>query len=292
MVRLTAATLCASIALLSPWRAGAQTPTPLVVGLDHIPVVVADLERAQADFRAMGFSIEPGRMHTDGIRNAHVKFRDGTEIELITAPVAVDALTTEYRAKLKDGDGPVYFGLYAPDRAALAAKLGTFGIPVQNDQGILDFSSESPLHPLFWGDRNKSPTDKPEHFAHANSADRVSAFWVSDNQELRALLQDLGIALRPMRPCAPISALESKIAVLPEGDLHLIPSASASVIAARVEVRDLRTLRDILKRNNVPIANGIKCDRGAIWISPTTAHGIWLEFVESGTGPSFHELRR
>jgi len=46
---------------------------------------------------------------------------------------------------------------------------------------------------------------------------------------------------------------------------------------APVEV--LRTLLAVLKRNNVPVAKGITCDEGAVWISPATAHGIWLEFV-------------
>jgi len=276
-VRFTA-TLCLSIALLS-WRGGAQTARPLVLGLDHIPVVVADLEKSEADFRAMGFLLKQGRVHADGIRNAHVKFPDGTEIELITAPAAVDALTAEYRAKLKDGEGPVYFGLYAPDRTALAAKLDAAGIPFQSDGGLLGFSPESPLHPFFFGNRNKSPTDKPEHFAHPNSAERLSAAWVIGNREQRALLQSLGIALAPIRPCAPISKIESSVAMLPEGNVYLVPSASANVVVARIEVRSLRTLLAVLKRNNVPVAKGITCDRGAIWISPATAHGIWLEFV-------------
>jgi len=34
----------------------------------------------------MGCAIKPERSHPDGILNAHVKFTDGTEIELITAP--------------------------------------------------------------------------------------------------------------------------------------------------------------------------------------------------------------
>jgi hypothetical protein len=277
MARLIA-TLCTSIAMLSP-RLGAQAPAPLVLGVDHIPLVVADLEKAEADFHAMGFSLKPGRMHADGIRNAHVKFPDGTEIELITAPAVVDSLTAEYQAKLKDGDGPVYFGLYAPDRAALAARLDAAGIPFQNDEGLLGFPSESLLHPLFFGNRNKSPTDKPEYFAHANSATRLSALWVGDNQELRALLQKLGAGFASMRPCAPICSSKSSIAIFPEGNVYFVPSASATVVVARVEVRSLRTLRAVLRRNNVPVAKGIKCDPDAVWISPATAHGIWLEFV-------------
>jgi hypothetical protein len=272
-------TLFALIALLSPRPGGAQSPAPLVLGVDHIPLVVADLEKAEADFRTMGFSLKPGRVHADGIRNAHVKFSDGTEIELITAPAAVDSLTAEYRAKLKDGDGPVYFGLYAPDRAALAAKLAAAGIPSQNDEGLLGFPSKSLLHRFFFGNRNKSPTDKPEHFAHANSANRLSALWVNENRELRALFQKLGIGLAPARPCAPICEFTSSVAMLPEGNVYFVPSARTNVVVARVEVQSLRALQTVLKRNNIPVAKGIKCNPGAIWISPAMAHGIWLEFV-------------
>ena len=268
------------IALLLRGGTIAKTPAPLVVGIDHIPVVVANLEKAEADFQHMGFSIKPGRLHVDGIRNAHVKFTDGTEIELITAPAAVDALTTEYLSKIKNGDGPVYFGLYAPDRIALAAKLRASGFPAQDDENsILTFPAGSPLHPLFFGGRNKSPTDKPEYFAHANSAMRLSALWVRDDQKLRTLLRGLDVPLAPMCQCAPISGSEGDVATLPEGTVYLIHSASTNVVVARVEVRSLATLESVLKKNRVPIARWIMCDPGAIWISPKIAHGIWLEFV-------------
>jgi len=58
---------------------------PQVQGLDHIPIAVRDLDRAKADFEALGFVLKPGRLHTNGLRNAHAKFADGTELELITA---------------------------------------------------------------------------------------------------------------------------------------------------------------------------------------------------------------
>jgi len=65
--------------------AGPAAPEPVVRGLDHVPLAVKDLEQAKADFEALGFALKPGRPHDNGLRNAHVKFPDGTEIELITA---------------------------------------------------------------------------------------------------------------------------------------------------------------------------------------------------------------
>jgi hypothetical protein len=55
----------------APAPAGAAQP-PTMLGLDHIPVVVSDLERSGATFRRLGFALKPGRHHANGIRNTHV----------------------------------------------------------------------------------------------------------------------------------------------------------------------------------------------------------------------------
>jgi len=260
--------------------AGSGSPQPLIIGIDHIPVVVANLERAQADFRAMGFRIKPGRPHADGIRNAHVKFPDGSEIELITAPEAVDALTAEYRAKLATGVGPVYFGLYAPDQDALSARIRGLPDVAADDHGLVGFAPGSPLHPLFFGQRNKSPTDLPEHFGHENTAVRLSALWVPDSQELRALLARLGVPLAPTRLCGVTGGDEGTVATLPEGKLYLVPSSRKNVIAARVEVRSVNSVKTVLGRSGVSFEEDGSCDPHAVWVAPSHAHGIWIEFIE------------
>ena len=251
----------------------------LIVGIDHIPVVVADLEKAQADFRALGFRIKPGRPHADGIRNAHVKFPDGSEIELITAPAAVDALTAEYRAKMATGEGPVYFGLYEPDQTALLAKIKGLPAVADTDHGALDFAPESPLHPLFFGQRNKSPTDLPEHFAHENTAVKLSGLWVRDNQEFDALLKRLRVPLAPVRLCGFVGGGAGTVARLPEGNVYLVRSAGENVIGARVDVRSVASVKTVLGRSGILFEEDPSCDSNAVWIAPSRAHGIWIEFV-------------
>jgi hypothetical protein len=256
----------------------AQAQGPLVSGLDHIPVVVSDLDKAQADFRRLGFSIKPGRFHEDGIRNAHVKFPDGTEIELITATRAEDDLTSEYLAKMKRGDGPVYFGLYAPNRGAVAAKLKGLRISAKDEHGMFTFPRTSPIHPLILGQRNKAPTDKPEHFAHQNSATRLSALWVRDSPSLQQLLKKMRVPLTPMRDCGVLGVKDVIRASLREGDLYLIPSATETVVAARVEVRSVSEVEAVLKANEIPQKEEPSCGRQSVWVSPVNAHGIWIEF--------------
>jgi hypothetical protein len=260
---------------------GQAEPAPLVVGMDHIPVVVRDLDKAQADFQALGFAIKPGRLHADGIRNAHVKFPDGTEIELITASSAVDALTSEYRARLESGEGPVYFGLYAPDHAALSTRLAAAGLAASQDGGLMSFPTASPLHPLFFGTRQKAPTDRPEHFAHANGASRLSGLWVRDFGGRRNLLAKLDVKPVIAKSCGPLQGPVMD-AHLPEGELLLVrPQAgTGNVVAAQVEVRNLAAVKQILARKRIAHRDYPACEPASVWAPPSAAHGIWLQFVQ------------
>lgn len=265
------------------WAGSGQAqPQPLLVGMDHIPLVVRDLEQAEADFKALGFAIKPGRFHADGIRNAHVKFPDGTEIELITAPAAVDTLTSEYRARLETGEGPVYFGLYAPDPAALSAQLATSGFAANQDGGLVEFALQSSLHPLFFGTRQKAPTDRPEHFAHANGALRLSGLWVRDLGGAKDLFSKLDVALRSAKPCGPLQGPVT-IAHLPEGDLLLVrPQAGpGNVAAAQVEVRSLGAVKQVLTKQRIALQDFPMCDPASVWVPPSAAHGIWLQFIQA-----------
>lgn len=251
----------------------------LVMGVEHTPIVVADLEKAQADFRAMGFAIKPGRLHADGIRNAHVKFTNGTEIELITAPAPTDALASEYYAKAQHADGPVYFGLLAPDHRALAVRIKAIGAPVQQDGGALAFPASDPLHHLFFGSGEKAPTDRPEHFAHANSALRLSGFWVSGNVQERSLLAGLGVSLRHGAACGPLG--QAEVGSLPHGDVFFVTTGpqDGTLIGVRVEVRSLEVAKSTMKMNGLNPKTYPACT--SLWLPPSVAHGIWLEFVQA-----------
>lgn len=160
---------------------------PVTLGLDHIPVVVRDLERATATFRALGFSLKPGREHGDGIRNAHVKFPNGSGLELLTvaAPTAqkVDDLSRHYLDLIRAGDGPAFMSLHARNTASLRTALGEAGYRFHADGGSTELERPD-LTYLFVVRDNRSPTDRPEHFAHTNGATALSAVWVaSENGE-------------------------------------------------------------------------------------------------------------
>ncbi len=81
MYRLTPpaafAFLLLAITLVRP-QVGNRFPIPAIMGLNHIPIAVADLDGAAAQYRQLGFALKPGRPHANGIRNEHAKFPDGS----------------------------------------------------------------------------------------------------------------------------------------------------------------------------------------------------------------------
>jgi len=242
-----------------------ETPAMLVRAIDHIPVAVADLERAEASFAALGFTLKPGRAHANGIRNAHAKFADGSSIELITAPAAVDALTSQYRALIAHGNGPAFLALHVPDMAALGRALAPFGARVEREGGMVSFRAGDSLGHLFFGTGERSRTDRPEHFVHANGTQGIAAVWLapSDRAETERLFAQLGIRFADAWRCLEICST-ARVARIGSGELVLVDAA-----------------RQRLKGRPI-IGVTLRVDRGtkSRLVSPERANGIWLAFKE------------
>jgi catechol 2,3-dioxygenase-like lactoylglutathione lyase family enzyme len=253
-----------------------------VVGLDHIPLAVRDLDAAAADYRRLGFTLKQGRPHADGIRNLHAKFRDGTEIELITAPAARDELTSFYVDFLKSGDGPAFLGLYAPDLDAADAALD---VPHAREGGLV--ALKGPLRWLFIGGRNASPTDLPEHFEHPNGADGLIGVWLASEggahagrEEPQKVLRALGATLSREEVAAPRRSSRT-VARFASGEVVFLPASRQPVrgrpiVGAVLRTRSLEAARRALAAAGVLAVDG---DR-SLFVRPEDAHGLWLELRE------------
>jgi catechol 2,3-dioxygenase-like lactoylglutathione lyase family enzyme len=261
--------------------------SPAVTGLDHIPLAVTDLESAAERFRELGFVLKPGRPHDDGIRNLHAKFPDGTEIELITAPEARDSLTAEYRRHLAAGDGPAFVAFYAPDMNSLAARLDAAGKRYHQDGGLLAFPEADPLRPVFFGGRNHSPTDRPEHFAHPNGAEALIGVWLAgdDPSPERELLAGLGIAASVEEVFAP-ERQRCAVAHLQEAEVVFLPATrrvvpGRPILGATVRVRSLATAREAISHGTWKMPPTVEHRYGrSVFLPPELTHGIWLELRE------------
>jgi catechol 2,3-dioxygenase-like lactoylglutathione lyase family enzyme len=250
-----------------------EAQTPRIDGLDHVNIAVADLEAAAARYRDLGFSLKPGTPHANGIRNQHAKFPDGTELELITAPAATDALTATYRKHLAQGDAPAFFALFGPRSAEASARLWELNLTY-----------------MFYGGRNQSPTDRPEHFAHANTAESLVAVWLAgtDLGAERQLLQSGGATLVEEQVHAPALSTAT-VARVPGGEVLLLSSASArqvfpgrKIIGVTLRVRRLDAARRILAKSLAQDLPVVRHAKGiSVFLSPQRTHGIWLEFRQT-----------
>ena len=55
----------------------------MLKGIDHLVIVVPELEAAVATYRGLGFTVVPGGRHPIGTHNALIAFTDGSYLELI-----------------------------------------------------------------------------------------------------------------------------------------------------------------------------------------------------------------
>jgi hypothetical protein len=157
---------------------------------------VNDLAQAKQDFKALGFTIKPGRLHANSIENAHVKFHDGTSLELITVSEPRDELAESYIEIMAEGDGPAYLCLGMDDPGQTEKLLFDFEPTVTKGSYYqwITFPRESPLSYLFFMKYADPPVDKKEHLHHQNGVLGIKTLTLEkeDFSSELAMLQMLG----------------------------------------------------------------------------------------------------
>ena len=260
---------------------------PLALGLDHIPLAVTDLDVAAERYRQLGFTLKPGRSHENGIRNQHVKFPDGTEIELITVVGARDALTAEYLRRLARGDGPAFVAFFTPDMNGVARQLDAMGRTYRHADGLLSFPEADGLRYIFFGPRNNSPTDRPEHFKHINGAEALIGVWIAGNDlsDERELLTRLGASIIDEERHLPES-VRGTVARLPQAEVVFLPGfrqlvSGRRIVGATIRTHNLAALRRVLAKGPWTMPPVVQTKHGtSLFLPPDNTHGIWLEFRE------------
>lgn len=165
--------------------------------LDHVVVVVRNLDSAAARLRPLGFRFKPGRLHPNGLLNRHVKFRDGTEIELMTvAGRPTDRRAGDYADLLATGEKGVYAALRTEDMAGTAAEAGRAGLPRRSTRTgsarYLSFPGVPDAATIFFV-VGGAPTEDPDSvLAHENGAVGLEAAWVEAGSGFERLLRSLG----------------------------------------------------------------------------------------------------
>ncbi len=261
---------------------------PFIKGFDHIPIAVENLERSTDLFKKLGFTLKQGRFHSNGIRNQHIKFSNGTELELITSHNRNDALSTEYENFISEGEGPAFVGLFTDDFEALNNQLQKNNIKYELEGKMLTFPIYNELHSLFFGTRSPSPTDKPEYFIHRNTAFSLVGTWIASENENKwiTFLSALNIKFEQRASCSPLFK-QYKSAILPQGEINFFSvevqqTKNHPIMGVIVEVHEIEKLVEILETENINFTKNFNSKNSkSVVISPNTTSGFWLEFRQS-----------
>ena len=173
------------------------------MSVDHVVIAVSDLDSAAGDFQSLGFTLKPGRLHPNGLLNAHVKFADGTALELMSlAGEPTDAVAVAYQKFLQTGEGGAFLAIEAkPDRVTEAANI--LGLPSQLTRSgpftwvTVDDSGGSPdvePSPVFFVSYLDRPDDPDSLRVHEVGAIGIGSVLLDATGALADLLTLMGAA--------------------------------------------------------------------------------------------------
>lgn len=221
------------------------------LSLDHVVILVTDLEAAISDYSALGFTVQRGGSHADGAtHNALVGFADGSYLELIAflkpapqhrwaaaaqrgvpgyidfalLPSSVAEVVEAARARGLGYQGPVDGGRLRPDGERLQWQTG---VPPSPDLPFLCCDVTPRALRVREGDVRQ----------HANGVQGVAlvSVLVRDLAESVARYQALLGAQAPRQVSVRhLAGLDQQLALLPLGDTTLAlvaPSAGAAADA-------------------------------------------------------------
>lgn len=102
----------------------------MLLGIDHIVIVVSDLAAAASDYERLGFTVVPGGRHPFGTHNVLISFADSAYIEII----AFYRENPDHRwwKPLQKGEGLVDFCMRTDDLAGDTARLREAGVAIDD----------------------------------------------------------------------------------------------------------------------------------------------------------------
>lgn len=102
----------------------------MIKGIDHLIIVVKDLDQAAKDYQQLGFTVVPGGKHPVGSHNALISFRDGSYIEIIA--FYREAVDHRWWEPLAKGERFVDFCLQTDDLRGDTRKLRDAGVAIND----------------------------------------------------------------------------------------------------------------------------------------------------------------
>jgi len=102
----------------------------MIQAIDHLVVVVKDLDEAAKDYEQLGFTVVPGGKHPVGSHNALISFRDGSYLEIIA--FYREALDHRWWDPLSKGERFVDFCFQTDDLRTDTGTLRDAGVAIND----------------------------------------------------------------------------------------------------------------------------------------------------------------
>ena len=108
----------------------------MLTGIDHLVIVVRDLDAAITSYRGLGFTVVPGGRHPVGTHNALIALADGAYIELLAFFDPDTPQDHRWWRPLRQGGGLVDFCMGTDDLEADVAALREAGVEIDDPQPL------------------------------------------------------------------------------------------------------------------------------------------------------------
>ena len=102
----------------------------MLLGIDHLVIVVKDLQQAARDYEQLGFTVVPGGRHPVGSHNVLISFSDGSYLEIIA--FYREAPDHRWWQPLQQGERLVDFCMQTNDLAGDTCKLREAGVAIND----------------------------------------------------------------------------------------------------------------------------------------------------------------
>jgi hypothetical protein len=228
------------------------------IRIDHVVIAVNYLDAAAQTYLKLGFTVKNGRLHANGLLNRHLKFKDKTQLELMTViGSAGDEIARGYERFLMDGEGGAFLALTGLQnqvlQAAAAVQIEAESFNTSRLRYVI-FSKRA-LGALFFMESDFQINDPEALLTHKNETTGIREVWVETSSDFGELLEILGA-----KKCGAVPLPDGRTGVvygLSNGEVVLVPSLAdrRRVIGAVLETAVHSELQ---------------------FYTPDKTHGIWL----------------
>lgn len=261
--------------------------------LEHLTIAVPDLLESSKFFRdSLGFTIKMGRLHSNSIENSHVKFKDKSSIELISAKTPMDDLAAWYIKYLKQfpaGAG-AFLGIRIDDGdemnqiEELIIELGLEYSRLDFQYSdIIYFGEKVTINTIFFIRYKVEVKDRSAFLKHKNTGKGLYSVWINSTQPAKAadLLRKFGFRVEKSKELNVDYPTELRFFV---GDkpVYIVDSEREERIAGiSIECADLDTFKKLYQDKTGKIVSLKKGYDGNYILLDNKNHcGMWIEFID------------